>query len=104
MSKVPTKWQVPEGYVLTWFPPFTFPMSQPTNRRTFVYDQDEPFIPLEDAAGNILGYNPNGVFKKLGDLDNQHPGAYALNIQGEESDEKILPAAAVRMYGKKVSS
>lgn len=104
-AKMPTTWKVPDGFVLTWFPPFTFEKAFPVrdDHAILVYDEDEPFIPLHDLDGNVVGYNPNVVPSKLDRHDGVHPGVYALSIQGEELPDDQLHADAVRVYGKKVS-
>jgi hypothetical protein len=89
MNKIPTSWQVPDGWVLTWYPPFVLPTAQEPQRLVFVYDDDEPFIPSGD------GYNPNGRFDVLGD-ELVHPCAYALNIAGEEPAKPHPNAVQVR--------
>lgn len=117
-NKVPSKWHVPDGWVLTWYPPFTFPYKHDPNMVIQVYDDAEPFVPAIAPNGS-LGYSPNTSPAVLSDFDGVHPGVYALNIQGEEpgvwvspgdpeSDEPApteaspLHPSALQIYGKKV--
>lgn len=100
MSKMPTKWRVPAGWVLTWYPPFEFPYPVDADRAIFVYDEDEPFVPADGAGDG--GYNPNGEWSTLDEYDGVHPGQYALNVQGDEPTE--IAADAIQTYGKKVTA
>lgn len=97
---MPSKWKVPDGFVLTWYPPFTFPYAVAEDRTVLVYDDDEPFI---DRG---RGWEPNVSEAPLSDFD-EHPGQYALNIRGEEpgfDPDNPVRADAVQRYGSEVSS
>lgn len=107
-TKMPTKWEVPDGYVLTWYPPFVFPYPVAENRQVFVYDDVMPFVPVEGPDGEIIGYNANVSMSTLDQYENgEHPGQYALNRQGEEpgfDPDNPVHKDAVQVFGKKVSS
>lgn len=101
-SKVPTKWHVPDGFVLTWYPPFDLHGNTDPDRPINVYNDAEPFVPIDLPDGSV-GYNPNTREAKLSDFEGGvHPGVYALNIIGEQNQGDALHPTALQIFGKKV--
>lgn len=102
----PTKWHVPDGWVLTWYPPFRFPYAIDEHAKIFVYNEIEPFTPADLPDGST-GYNPNVTEARLSDFDGEHPGVYALNLIGDHpgfDPESPVHADAIQRFGKAVSA
>lgn len=102
-QKVPSKWHVPDGYVLTWYPPFAFPFHVDPDHAILVYNEAEPFVQATAPDGS-LAYNPNVTSALLSDFDGVHPGVYALSKFGDHKLPEDLHPTALQIYGKKVSS
>lgn len=104
-AKIPTRWKVPAGWVLTWYPPFTLPTTPSEDALVHVYDDDEPFVPSPMIGGGT-GYSPNVSEARFGDFEGGVlPGMYALNIVGEQPgfdpDSPVHPDA-IQVFGKGV--
>jgi hypothetical protein len=102
-DKIPSDWAVPDGWVLTWYPPFTFPFPVAEDHPIQVYDNGEPFVP----APGFDGYNPNTSTCSLSDFGGVHPGVYALNVAGEEpgfDPDNPLNSEALQRFGKAVKA
>lgn len=109
-DKMPSDWAVPDGWVLTWYPPFVFPYKVAEDQLVLVYNDAEPFV----ASGG--GFRPNVTESTLDQFDGVHPGTYALNIHGEEPGVWVSPDApegeepapvhpdARQRYGKEVAA
>lgn len=96
-TKIPTTWRVPDGFVLTWYPPFALRGADP-NQPINVYDDREPFVRVELPDGTV-GYNPNVHEARLSQFGGVHPGVYALNKFGEHKTDDLHPDA-LQTYGK----
>lgn len=103
-TKVPSKWHVPDGFVLTWYPPFKLRGVTDPNHPILVYSDLEPFVPVDLPDGSV-GYNPNVIEATLADFGGEHPGVYALSIAGEhpgfDPDSPLHPSA-LQIFGKRV--
>lgn len=100
-AKIPSKWHVPDGFVLTWYPPFKLRGVSDPNHPINVYDDSEPFVRIDGGPADG-GYNPNTRETTLAEFDGLHPGVYALNLIGEENQGDALHPDAIQIYGKKV--